>query len=220
MKLQRQNAMKRGGATWLPGAMTLAAAGGASQAATVQITFNNSFVSSSSGNTFLVMDVGGDGMNDVYGYPGYGSQVRFAELLIGPSNIRFARALAIRTSESWYAHVSVGRLEFGADPTGDVDSIDIVFRDKLSFSTDVAGAGVRDGWLDIESSFKNGEPKVQILRFVFDDAGGAAPAFNVNDAPYLEYSAISAVPEPGGVMGVGLVLGAAGLIRRRQGKAA
>jgi hypothetical protein len=51
------------------GAMALAAAGASTSAhaATVQITFNNSFISTSSGTATLETDFGGDNVDDVVG---------------------------------------------------------------------------------------------------------------------------------------------------------
>jgi hypothetical protein len=74
------------------GAMALAAAGASTSAhaATVQITFNNSFISSTSGMTALDTDFGGDLVDDIRGSalgPGDGVALR----TVGLSNRSLGR---------------------------------------------------------------------------------------------------------------------------------
>jgi putative photosynthetic complex assembly protein 2 len=70
MKTKMKTKMKRQGSTELPrfavGALAIAGAS-AANAATVQITFNGSYISTSGGNQ-LVTDFGGDGVADLMGF--------------------------------------------------------------------------------------------------------------------------------------------------------
>jgi hypothetical protein len=199
----------------------LATAGGAAQAATVQITFANSFVSASS-SANLVTDVGGDGFADLTGqvttFSNSIGRLDQVNLRIFPvaSIIGRARAGYSVNSAVWEVQLKAGTYTT-SNPLFRNPNITMIERGKVSFATDVEGlVGERFGWLDLRSSFINGEVKVEVLRYVFDDAAVTAPAYS-NSATYPEY--VAAVPEPGSNLAL-LALGAGGLTLRRRLKRA
>jgi hypothetical protein len=198
--------MKRQGSTELPrfavGALAIAGAS-AANGATVQITFNGSYISSTGGN-HLVTDFGGDGTGDnlrgyteaagVRLYWGSGYQVG------GAFNNGFPIVFVEQSS-------AMG--SFGGGGTVNLRGI----TRGVSFTD----ANVRDGastlgYLDITSTVDGPEKRVTVNRLIFDDAtGGAITGLTANDAAYTTYSA---VPEPSS-LGL-LALGAGGLLARRR----
>jgi hypothetical protein len=85
--------------------------------------------------------------------------------------------------------------------------------------TNVRGGAPTAGWLDMTATGRNiGElARVEIHRFIFDDASAVAPTGVSRSDSFEEYVA-SAVPEPSS-LGL-LALGAGGLIARRRRQAA
>jgi hypothetical protein len=192
------------------GAMALAAAGAstAAHAATVQITFNNSFVSTTSGIAALDTDVGGDLSADLAGMLGSG----FVKVLWPVSSYgtvgfggRAPNSGGFGGARVRGDAVVVGALAVAAG----LVSVTLV-------DTGVNGGASTAGWLDVTATGRGvGEfGRVDVHRFIFDDTGLGAPAGVAHaDAAYPEYVA-AAVPEPSG-MGL-LALGAGGLLARRR----
>jgi hypothetical protein len=208
--------MKRQGSNELPrfavGALAIAGAS-AANAATVQITFDNSFISSTSGNQ-LDTDFGGDSVSDIVG----DRRISFAGVghtTFGGPMARYHRvALGMKGSaggmyyESGFAYVNKGNFVVGAVA---------IQRALVPFTlTDgaVRGGAPTAGWLDVTATGRSaGElGRVDVHRFIFDDTGLGAPTGVAHaDAAYPEYGA---VPEPSG-LGL-LALGAGGLLARRR----
>ena len=189
------------------GAMALAAAGAstAAHAATVQITFQNSFVSSTSGITALDTDVGGDLTADLAGR----GTLHYARLWVVGRTTGVPLAFGAFTYGGGFA--AVGGLSV-MGPTA-------VKTGVVAFSLvdrGVNGGAATAGWLDVTAtgrvSGENGH--IVVHRFIFDDTGLGAPADVAHtDAAYPEYVA-AVVPEP---LGLGLLaLGAGGLLARRR----
>ena len=187
------------------GAMALAAAGAstAAHAATVQITFNNSFVSATSGNQ-LDTDFGGDNVNDVRGaaFP-WGAWV----YSISPN-----RVMASAGSSAGPAVARVKGLPVAID--GFPMSIVAGLTSFTLTDASVRSGAPTAGWVDVTATAQPGVGgRVDVHRFIFDDASGVAPVgVSPTDAAYPEAGA--AVPEPSG-LGL-LALGAGGLLARRR----
>ena len=194
------------------GAMALAAAGAstAAHAATVQITFNNSYISTTSGN-HLVTDFGGDNVSDVHG-----SAVGNAAFVsnVGPGVLGLAAGhtspgLGSGDGSVWLEGGAQVVVPGGVAMTSGVVAFTLV--DAL-----VRGGAPTAGWLDMTATGRPGGEfgRVDVHRFVFDDTTGLAPGgVSHADAAYPEYGAV-AVPEPSG-LGL-LALGAGGLLARRR----
>jgi hypothetical protein len=192
------------------GAMALAAAGAstAAHAATVQITFNNSFVSTTSGIAALDTDVGGDLTADLAGVgSGEAASIRF----VGVAGIKaFGGRCTSCSDASGIAFVAGG---------GQASASTAVLSGMIRFTlvdTGVNGGAATAGWLDVTATGRaSGEfGRVDVHRFIFDDSGLGAPSgvAHANGA-YPEYGA-AVVPEPSG-LGL-LALGAGGLLARRR----
>ena len=189
------------------GAMALAAAGAstAAHAATVQITFNNSFVSTSSGTATLDTDFGGDGVHDVVG-----SWMPWVVLMSAGGRVASAYSAGVPIAGAWVWGVG---LAYGAG----TQVLAVVTAFTLTDAT-VRGGAPTAGWLDVTATGTSrtdggDRGRVDVHRFIFDDASGVAPAgVSHADAVYPEYGA--AVPEPSG-LGL-LALGAGGLLARRR----
>lgn len=190
------------------GAMALAAAGAstAAHAATVQITFNNSFVSSTSGIATLDTDFGGDGVHDVVGIPGMGN----ATLTDG-----FDAMMPLAMAWSSMGQIAGAMMRTGGPALGAGTQVLAGVTAFTLTDATVRGGAPTAGWLDLTATARTSGEKgrVDVHRFIFDDASGVAPAgVSHADAVYPEYGA--AVPEPSG-LGL-LALGAGGLLARRR----
>jgi len=209
----------KSGAKWLPGAMAVAAAGGATQAnaATVQITFAGSTLSTVSGN-LLVTDYGDDGFADLFPQTFSGLGVG---LLSSPTattvfagGVGFSGSLGLPG-----AVVKVGTSSKFVTGSA-VASITMRNFAEITFSdTNIRGGASTTGYLDITASATNpGEYILTVHRLIFDDAsGGPISGLNTSDSAYTEYSGISAVPEPANNLAL-LACGAGGLLIRRRMK--
>jgi hypothetical protein len=193
------------------GAMALAAAGAstAAHAATVQITFNNSYISTTSGN-HLVTDFGGDNVSDVRGF--------------AVGNAAFVSTIGSRLLGLAAGHTSPG-LGSG-DGSVFLGEARVFVPGGVAMSSGVVaftlvdalvrGGAPTAGWLDMTATGRPGGEfgRVGVHRYVFDDTTGLAPGGVAHaDAAYPEYVAV-AVPEPSG-LGL-LALGAGGLLARRR----
>jgi hypothetical protein len=199
------------------GAMALAAAGAspAAHAATVQITFNNSFISSTSGNQ-LVTDFGGDGTPDIEGCSFFGKIVTVGKC--GVEHVvsaGFTSDAAFGAPHAFGVVGGMGDLQY----TGSASQAGLA---GVMFSdVNVNGGAAVFGWLDATATgrFSGEYARIDLHRIIFDDSPEAVVPDGVAhaDAAYPEYGA--AVPEPSG-LGL-LALGAGGrLARRRRAMAA
>lgn len=234
----------RSGPKWLPGAMALAATTASSHAALVQITLSGNKITSTGGNQ-LNADVTGDGDADItFSNPQFfddmnrgdhsaGAGVRVGD--VGQAAVR-VRVEHWPNSEKPYAVVMGGRPgvapigltlgfgtayapNFGVSANG-TTSQQAVFLYKFDFSDpNIRGGAITNAWLEVRGfNESRTSHTIALTRVFYDDATGVLPVFpTANDVPGW---AVAAVPEPSGFLATSLLLGAAGLIRRRQAKAA
>jgi len=74
--------------------------------------------------------------------------------------------------------------------------------------------------LEVHSNISaGGRHSVELTRLIFDDESTTRPVFGSIPSVQTEWQ-VAAVPEPSGFLATSLLLGAAGLIRRRQAQAA
>jgi hypothetical protein len=207
--------MKRQGSTELPrfavGALAIAGAS-AADAATVQITFNNSFISSTSGNQ-LDTDFGGDMATDLGGRFVYG----LAKLYV--PNALYGGTLALAGQSNGF---TAAKLLYQAWVLGSPVAVAAGLVAFTLVDKGVNGGVATAGWLDVTATGRgSGEiGRVDVHRFIFDDTTGAAPVGVTTATTGLsEYGATSAVPEASTSLGL-LALGAGGLLTRRRQKRA
>ena len=214
----KQTKINRSAAKWLPGAMALAATTASSQAALVQITLvGNKISSTSAGGNSLDADLTGDLVNDI----------AFTETKVQANKAQFKAAgfvfsvYASVANGSFYAapRLKVGGL--GTDFTTSASPRSAFHLNPFSFTDSRINGGVlTNGWLEVhafnESSTRH---TVQLTRLIFDDESTTRPAFTSIPDVQPEWG-VAAVPEPSGFLATSLLLGAAGLIRRRQARAA
>jgi hypothetical protein len=213
--------MKRQGSTELPrfavGALAFAGAS-AADAATVQITFTGSYISTTGGSP-LVTDFGGDGVADIGyllrpGFPTSGaklfvpSQGPLGQLLglasgislVGPTSTFVVIDVAVGSSADW---------AFGAGASTSKRGLAaVVFSDA-----NIRNGAHTNGWLDITAVANHpGEKRLTVHRLIFDDASTTAPTGLTSASTGI--AEWSAVPEPSS-LGL-LALGAGGLLARRR----
>jgi hypothetical protein len=201
--------MKRQGSNELPrfavGALAIAGAS-AANGATVQITFANNMVSSSTGLTLFDADLSGDEEPDV----------RASTMLSGIMGNIMVRTYDQNASVANAKIIGGGALAarfVNGFQFGDGVSRGLV---GFNFKDDGMNGGlVTAGWLDISaaaSTASGGSASVQIHRLIFDDASTTAPTgLTTASTGIPEWSA---VPEPSS-LGL-LALGAGGLLARRR----
>jgi len=213
----KQNSIPRSAAKWLPGAMALAATTAGSQAATVQITLFGNKISSTGGNQ-LNADLTGDLQSDITisqtSFRAYSLRVRVngGRVIVAarPDSGIFSMAAAFADGYLGRSYVS------GTVPMSMVNLNPITFSDSR-----INGGAETEGWLEVYAfNTSTIDHTAQLTRLIFDDSSTTRPMFSSIPDVQTEWGSISAVPEPSGFVTTALLLGAAGLIRRRQAKAA
>ena len=220
----------RSGAKWLPGAMALAATAISTQAATVQITLTGNKVSTTGGEN-LHADLTGDGIDELeFGQVTLfvaGAQRRAALNWKNDVNASFV-GLAVGDydadpSQLWYRANLIGM----AVVTGEIYGRGVgQLRNRTGlFPITFSDTGIRGGlaieaWVEVQA-FNSSlvDHTVEFTRVIFNDASTTRPVFTEIPGVLPQWG-VSAVPEPSGFLATSLLLGAAGLIRRRQAKAA
>ncbi len=222
--------MKRQGSTELPrfavGALAIVGAS-AANAATVQITFNGSYISTSGGNQ-LVSDFGGDGDAELYV-----GRFDAGAIILGVNPYTFANGFPRLASAGFGegapngAAVVFGPGGFPGGVVGGVGAgtVRAIGGRTVTFSdASIRGGASTIGYLDITASASATSAMVTFNRLIFDeDTGGTIAGLDVNTtyATYGDSSggATSAVPEASTSLGL-LALGAGGILTRRRSKRA
>ena len=197
--------MKRQGTTELPrfavGALAIAGASTAN-AATVQITFNGSYISTMSGN-HLDTDFGNDGAGNLW--VGQGTN----NVSVGSFRYGFRAAMCATSASTGAAFVGSGSA--WGNPA--------VLRRLVSFTftdANIRGGENTTGWLDVTASASSGvgEKRITVNRLIFDTSSAIAPTGLTSASTGIAEWGASTVPEPSG-LGL-LALGAGGLLARRR----
>ena len=206
--------------TWLAGIAATAASVNSTDAALVQITFDNTAITPSSNTLFT--DLTGDGIAD--------ANISTENLGANTINLEVFPTLftglgsALNLGLGGYLNASirngdfVAELYFGASATSNVfDSISasIVGSIGISFNdVDINNGATTEGSLEVAISASQGNFSVEFTRFVFDNEDPSAfrPFLNGGDA----FPEFTRVPEPSAL--ALLALGAAGVVTRRQRK--
>ena len=213
MKRQRQTELPR----FAVGALAIAGASAAS-GATVQITFANNLVSSSTGLTLfdadLTGDDAGDGLRGVFrDYAGAGMRA-LVETAVGYFKVGEASWRAGGGPPGLPPSPPIAKRGLGSvNDFGNGVSRGLV---RFTFSDpSMNGGSSTAGWLDVSAAASlesGGSASVQIHRLIFDDASTTAPTGLTSASTGIQEW--SAVPEPSS-LGL-LALGAGGLLARRR----
>lgn len=206
----KQTKIDRSAAKWLPGAIALAATTASSQAAIVQITLTgNKLSSTSAGGNSLDADLTGDGVDDV-AFTGLAYNANKAYVFVdglvacayfSPPHNAFFIAAGNGVAMNWPTSQGYIPVQFSDD--------------RIHGGADTAG------WLHVFSRYESQTSHtVQLMRLIFDDSSQARPPEFDSRFPFHPEWQVAAVPEPSGFLATSLLLGAAGLIRRRQARAA
>ena len=212
----------RSGPKWLPGAMALAATTAGSQAATVQITLTGNKISTL-GEYQLNSDLTGDGTADVVILS---RQVGAGEVwvVLGPSSNQGKLSAkqvhgfgVMYYGDAQFRSGGVGTsLNTAATAGGAAVYLNpIVFQDA-----NINGGLATQAWLEVTAvNIGWNDHSIELTRLIFDDGNTTRPGFTTIPG-VLPLWQVAAVPEPSGFLATSLLLGAAGLIRRRQARAA
>jgi hypothetical protein len=209
MKRQRQTELPR----FIVGALAAAGAS-AANAATVQITFTNSYISTTGGN-HLVTDFGGDGVSDIRTRV-WASQPSF---VTSSGSVVPAAGAGVQVYELWGANIAsaysgnvrIGKFNEVVRGLGTLRDVSRIY----FMDTRINGGLVTAGWADITAvSTGMSSAGVQFNRVIFDDANINAPTGITAATTVLPEWGASAVPEPSS-LGL-LALGAGGLLARRR----
>ena len=197
---------------WLAGIAATAASAGSSNAAVVQITFDNVGLTPSS-NT-LITDLTGDGLSEIV-IGSINQSSNLASLSFYPLEGVFygiARAgigLGGLFSGSIYQGPSATIFASGTSSAMLIGSLELSFSDIGINDGEITGAS-----LEIAVSASEGDFRVAFTRLVFNDDGGAIEGgFTPGGPAFPEFTR---VPEPSAL--ALLALGAAGIVTRRQRK--
>ena len=196
MKTSFQKRSLRSAGFALALALGLAAASHSAQAATVQITLNRIFTTSSTGGP----------VNNVTG------QSTESNLLLIINNDSALKGVSLYGSG--FGTVAYSQYNFSTNFTGVVSSsTTFTFKDSrinngATTTGHAQGVAIMDGTT----------PSVNLTRIVFNDASTVAPSgFSQTDGPYTEWSPTStAVPEPGTFIPAAMLVTGAFLRRRRS----
>ncbi len=213
--------MKRQGSNELPrfavGALAIAGAS-AANAATVQITFTGSYISTTGGN-HIVSDYGGDGVANLVGKITY----KMVGLEDGLSSFVGEAAgrsdLGVGNDDMYSASVWLrGAVPVGTNNWNNAAVVTHRGLVGIAFSdANIRSGALTNGWLDIAGyASEPGEKKLTVHRLIFDNNSATAPTgLSSSSTGIGEWSA---VPEPSS-LGL-LALGAGGLLARRRRQAA
>jgi hypothetical protein len=206
------------GAKWLPGAMAITATTSGAHAAIVQITLSGNKISSTEGNQ-LNSDLTGDNTQDLL----------FSTFIISEGVYLIIPGLG--SAKAW---VNWGNIGYVAMVRGDQDILlgggtsymgrnlkSITGMLPITFSdTRINRGGTTEAWVELKA-YNSGtfSHTAEFSRLIFNDASMTLPFFEEIPGVLTEWQA-SAVPEPSGFAATSLLLGAAGLIRRRKERAA
>lgn len=198
--------------------MALAATTASSQAAIVQITLIGNKLSSSGGDS-LNGDLTGDSIDDLNIF--IASVDPGVRVRVGVMGLGFVTCQADPHYRAQPRFISSGvapgfgdYFVEGVSPLSAYGLTCITFRDQR-----INGGEPTAGMLEVHAF--NGpaanDNTVQFTRLIFDDESVNCPG--LTSIPGVQPEWVSAVPEPSGFLATSLLLGAAGLIRRRQAKA-
>ena len=213
----------RSGAKWLPGAMALAATTAGSQAATVQITLAGNKISTNGGYQ-LNLDLTGDLTADLSRLS-YQVGAQEVWVVLGPSSnqgklsakqVQWSQGV-MHYGDARFRNGGVGNPFNTASAAGGaaVYLNPIVFQDAK-----INGGLATQAWLEVTAANTGwNDHSIELTRLIFDDGNTTRPGFTTIPGVKTEWQ-VAAVPEPSGFLATSLLLGAAGLIRRRQAKAA
>lgn len=196
----------------LPGAMAITVTTGGVQAATVQITLENNFYSTSGGSQ-LDGDLTGDGIADFAWNVGsvFTSMTQGVRLNVNPGSpgSGWVGALCFFSS----SFVADAGLDGAEGIASGFEPQSTIYLNPISFSDErINGGELTEGFLETfayNSSIS--DHGVEFTRLIFDDASTTRPEFEGIPEAQNEWTAI---PEPSSL--AMLALGAAGLSMRRR----
>jgi hypothetical protein len=213
----------RSGAKWLPGAMALAATTASTQAAVVQITLTGNKISSN-GAYQLNSDLTGDLTADVV-ILSHQIGVQEVWVVLGPSSN--PGKLSAKQVHGSQGVMHYGDAQFRSGGVGSPINTaaaaggEAVYLNPIVFQdANINGGLATQAWLEV-TAVNTGwnDHSIELSRLIFEDGNTTRPVFTEIPGVLPQWG-VSAVPEPSGFLATSLLLGAAGLIRRRQARAA
>ncbi|MFZ9937576.1 MAG: hypothetical protein ACO3JG_11050 [Luteolibacter sp.] len=208
--------------------MALAATAASSQAASVQITFTGNKISPTGGNK-LNVDLTGDGFGDVTtSNTSIFSDINSARVWVkvnggkwlGASYDIPANGKKVYMINAQFAGNSIigpgdkGYISASSSP------VSATYLNPISFQdAGINGGATTEAWLEVSAYADSTQQYVEFTRLIFNDDSTTRPTFTEIPGEQTQWQ-VTAIPEPGGFVATSLLLGAAGLIRRRQARAA